>query len=285
LSVTGRLAAAASATPVPTADEVEASRAPLMDHLMELRSRLVRILWSLLILFSVGWFVADIALDFLLVPLSDAARRHGREMTEAVYQGPLEILFTKLKLAFLIALAAGFPYIAFQVYGFVAPGLYKKERAAVLPFLFVMPILFVAGAALVYYLVLPQFMDLAFASEFKGAAAQLRYQPKVKEYYDLAIALLTTFGLAFQLPIVLALLAHAGVVTAKGLRKWRKWALIIIFITAAAVTPPDPVSWCILGIPIMGLYEIGIIVAAVIGMRKRKADEAETARVNAALNA
>lgn len=285
MSVTGRLAAAASATPVPTADEVEASRAPLMDHLMELRSRLVRILWSLLILFSVGWFVADIALDFLLVPLSDAARRHGREMTEAVYQGPLEILFTKLKLAFLIALAAGFPYIAFQVYGFVAPGLYKKERAAVLPFLFVMPILFVAGAALVYYLVLPQFMDLAFASEFKGAAAQLRYQPKVKEYYDLAIALLTTFGLAFQLPIVLALLAHAGVVTAKGLRKWRKWALIIIFITAAAVTPPDPVSWCILGIPIMGLYEIGIIVAAVIGMRKRKADEAETARVNAALNA
>lgn len=277
-------AVATATTPVPVEDEVEASRAPLMDHLTELRTRLIRCLWAILILFTVGWFVADQGLDWLLTPMSAAAKRHGRDFTEAVFQSPLEILFTKLKLSFLIAIAIGFPWFAYQVYGFVAPGLYKKERAAVMPFLFVMPILFLAGGAMVYYLVLPQFMDLAFASEFKGQAAQLRYQPKVKEYYDLAIALLTTFGLAFQLPIVLALLAHAGVVTSKGLRKWRKWAMIGIFITAAAVTPPDPVSWCLLAIPIMILYEFGVVLAAVIGGRKAKAEAAEEARVQAALN-
>jgi sec-independent protein translocase protein TatC len=301
-------------------DEVEASRAPLMDHLNEARTRLIRCLWAVLIFFTVGWFIAEKSLDFLSIPLSQAYERHEAALEKegrsdipaaavvtapgavaapaavaapkppprmrAVYQGPLELLFTKLKIAFIISLAASFPWISYQVYGFVAPGLYKKERAAVMPFLIVMPILFMIGAALVYFMVLPQFMDLAFASEFQGEASNIRveYQPKIKEYYDLSIALISTFGLAFQLPVVLALLAFAGVINAKGLRKWRKYAMVVIFIVAAAITPPDPVSWCILAIPIMLLYEAGIIASAIIGRARRKRDEADEARLQAVLN-
>jgi sec-independent protein translocase protein TatC len=260
------------------ADEVEASRAPLMDHLVELRSRLVRISIAIVVLFILAWFVTQEGLNYLLVPFSDAAHRHGRDASSVVFTAPLELLFIKLKLAFLIAIAVGFPYIAYQVYAFVAPGLYKKERSAVAPFLIVMPILFLAGAALVYYSVLPIFMDLSFDQEFAGTSATVTYLPKVKEYYDLAISLLTAFGLAFQLPVVMALLAHAGVVEASALRKGRKYAILIIFVIAAVMTPPDPFSQFILGIPLCALYESGIIATAMISRGRRRREEAEAKR-------
>ncbi len=258
-------------------DEVEASRAPLMDHLIELRNRLVRIAIAIGVLFVLAWFVTQRGLDFLLVPFSDAAARHGRDGSSVVFTAPLELLFIRLKLAFLIAIAVGFPYIAYQVYAFVAPGLYKKERAAVAPFLIVMPILFLGGAALVYYSVLPIFMDLSFDQEFTGASASVSYLPKVKEYYDLAISLLSAFGLAFQLPVVIALLARAGVVESAGLRKGRKYAILIIFVVAAVMTPPDPFSQFILGVPLCLLYESGIVCAWLIerGRRRREAEEAK----------
>ena len=177
----------------PVIDEVEASRAPLMDHLTEARDRLMRILFVLVVLVVCAWFVTDTVLNFLLTPLGDAAIRAGRpadELFVAQSVAPLEMLFVKLKLAFVMALAVGFPFIAYQVYAFVAPGLYKNERMAVLPFLFVMPILFAAGAALVYFYVMPAFMDLSFSQELTGTNVKAVYVPKVKEYYELIISLL-----------------------------------------------------------------------------------------------
>jgi sec-independent protein translocase protein TatC len=259
-------------------DEVEASRAPLMDHLVELRTRLVRILVCFVVLFIGAWFVTQKGLDLLLEPFSAAAVRHGKDGAQVVYTAPMELLFIQLKLGFLIALAIGFPYFAYQVYAFVAPGLYKKERTAVLPFLFVMPLLFIAGAALVYYSVLPIFIDMSFSMEFQGQSASVSYLPQVKPYYELAISLLTCFGLAFQLPIVVALLAKAGVVEASGLRKARKYAYVVIFIVAAIMTPADPFSVWILSIPLCLLFEAGIIAAAMIGAGRKRREEAEAKR-------
>jgi sec-independent protein translocase protein TatC len=263
--------------PAEPVDEVEASRAPLMDHLVELRTRLVRILVCIVVLFIAAWFVTQKCLDLLLVPFSEAALRHGKEGAQVVYTAPMELLFIQLKLGFLIALAAGFPYIAYQIYAFIAPGLYKKEKMAVMPFLFVMPVLFVAGAAIVYYSVLPIFIDLSFSMEFKGTSASVSYLPQVKPYYELAISLLTAFGLAFQLPVVIALLSKAGVVQASGLRKGRKYAILAIFVVAAIMTPPDPFSQFILGVPLCLLYESGIICASIIerGRKRREAEEAK----------
>jgi len=260
------------------ADEVEASRAPLMDHLVELRSRLVRILVAFVVLFIGAWFVTQKGLDLLLVPFSEAAVRHGKDGAQVVYTAPMELLFIQLKLGFLIALAVGFPYFAYQVYAFVAPGLYKKERTAVLPFLFLMPLLFLAGAALVYYSVLPIFIDMSFSMEFQGQSASVSYLPQVKPYYELAISLLTCFGLAFQLPIVVALLAKAGVVEASGLRKTRKYAYVVIFIVAAIMTPADPFSVWILSIPLCLLHEAGIIAAAMIGAARKRQEEEDARR-------
>lgn len=264
--------------PAPEVDEVEASRAPLMDHLVELRKRLMHILYALVILICGAWFISQDVLEFLLTPLRDSAVRHGRSPTEefqTMTNAPLELIFVKLKVCFVLALAGGFPFFAWQVYGFIAPGLYKRERAAVLPFLFVMPLLFVAGSALVYYSILPIFSDLSFDQEFAGGNVKVVYVPKVKEYYDLAISLVTCFGIAFQLPVVMALLAMAGVVQPSALRKGRKYALLVIFVVAAVVTPPDPFSQFILGIPLYLLYEAGIIVSWVIhsGRMRREAEE------------
>lgn len=279
--MTEKLAGPAGATQL---DEVEASRAPLMDHLVELRTRLVRMLAVLAFLFFAAWFVTKPALEMLLTPLGDAAMRHGREMKEfeAVATAPLEMVFVQMKLAFLLALAVGFPIIAHQAYAFIAPGLYKHERMAVLPFLFLMPLLFVAGGALVYFYVLPAFMDLSFSQEFIGDKARVVYLPKVKEYYDLSISLLTAFGLAFQLPVVIALLAKADVVSASVLRKSRKYAFVVILIVAAVMTPPDPFSLFFLAGPLFLLFESGILAAALIERGKKKREAAEETAAAAA---
>lgn len=273
-------AATANAAPAEPVDEVEASRAPLMEHLIELRNRMTHSLIVVGVLFCAMWFVTDTVLSFLLTPLGDAAHRAGRPLDElfvAQTTAPLEMLFVKLKLAFVMALAVGFPYIAYQVYAFVAPGLYKNERAAIMPFLFVMPPLFAAGAALVYYFVMPAFMDLSFSQELVGTNVKAVYVPKVKEYYELVISLLMCFGFAFQLPVVMSLLSMAGVIQSSFLRAGRKYALLVIFVVAAIVTPPDPFSQFVLGVPLYLLYESGIVMSRLIerGRKRRDAEDAQ----------
>jgi sec-independent protein translocase protein TatC len=258
-------------------DEVEASRAPLMDHLVELRSRLVICVVAVVVFGLAAFFLAQPILEFLLEPFSEAARRAGREVSEAYFTAPLELLFLKLKLAVLLGLAFAFPVIAFQVWRFVAPGLYKNERGAVAPFLMAIPFLFVAGGAIVYFVLLPLVMGFSFGQEFSGGATKVTYLPKVAEYYSLAIALFGAFGMAFQLPVVLAILGKAEIVSAKGLRKGRKYAIVGIFAVAMVMTPPDIFSQTVLALPVWGLYEASILAVWLIehGRKRREAEEAK----------
>jgi sec-independent protein translocase protein TatC len=256
----------------PEVDTVEASRAPLMDHLVEARDRLI---WSLIavVVFGVLAFAfADQILKLMLYPFDLAAAKAGAK-TESFYTAPLEMLMLKLKLAMLLGLVGGFPVIAWQVWRFVAPGLYKNERGAVAPFLMAIPVLFVAGGAVVYYVLLPLVMDFAFSQQTED----ITYLPRVTDYYSLAISLFGAFGAAFQLPVILALLAKAGIVSSTGLAKTRKFAIVGIFAIAMVMTPPDVFSQTVLAVPVYLLYEASIVSAWMIerGRKRREAAEAK----------
>jgi sec-independent protein translocase protein TatC len=263
-----KTAQGASAEPV---DEVEASRAPLMDHLIELRDRLIWSLIAVVFFGALAFAFSDQILKLMLHPFTISAEKVGAE-TVSYYTAPLEMLMLKLKLAMLLGLVGAFPVIAWHVWRFVAPGLYKNERGAVAPFLVAIPFLFVAGGTVVYYVLLPLVMDFAFSQQ----TADITYLPRVTDYYQLAIALFGAFGLAFQLPVVLALLAKAGIVTSSGLAKGRKYAIVGIFALAMVMTPPDIFSQTVLAVPVCLLYEASIISAWMIerGRKRREAEEA-----------
>ena len=256
-------------------DEVEASRAPLLEHLNELRSRLI---WSLLavVAASLACFCAAKGIyNFLLAPLVNEAQiGRGQTEFELIYTAPLEVFFVQLKLAMFAGLFVSFPIIAWQIYAFVAPGLYKNERHAFLPFLLAAPLLFTAGATFVYYVMLPLISRFALGFEQLGGdgIAAIVPQIKVSEYLSLVMALMIAFGLSFQLPVVLGLLGKAGLVGAETLRKGRKYALVGILAAAAMFTPPDVISQILLTVPVYGLYEVSIWIVA---MMERKAAEHE----------
>lgn len=254
------------------ADEVEASRAPLMDHLVELRDRLIQSLAAVVVFGVAAFLFAEPILELILQPFTAAALRADSE-TISYYTAPLEMLMLKLKLAMLLGLVGAFPVVAWQVWRFVAPGLYKKERGAVAPFLAAIPFLFAAGGAVVFFVLLPLVMDFAFSQQ----SEDISYLPRVTDYYSLAIALFGAFGLAFQLPVILALLAKAEIVSAAGLAKGRKYAVVAIFAVAMFLTPPDIFSQTVLAVPVYGLYETSILAAWMIerGRKRREAEEAK----------
>ncbi len=254
-------------------DDIEASKAPLIEHLIELRQRLFKSVIAILLAFVVCFFFASDIFNVLIGPYEQAA---GAERTiELIYTAPQEYFFTQLKLALFGALFIAFPVLATQIYMFVAPGLYKNERGAFMPFLIATPILFLIGAALVYYLVMPLAMGFFLSMEQVGGdgKASIQLLPRVSEYLGLIMVLIFAFGLVFQLPVLLTLLGRAGLISSATLKEKRKYAIVIAFILAAVLTPPDPISQISLALPTLLLYEVSILSVRMIE-RKR----AETAK-------
>lgn len=242
-------------------DEVEASRAPLMSHLIELRARLIWSIAALAVGFAVCFAFSYPLYNLLTLPFVNAVEGVTGEAPILNYY-PLELFFARVKLSIFAGLMLAFPIIAYQLYAFVAPGLYRRERRAVLPFLVAIPFLFAAGILLVHQLILPFVMDFALSMEApaeRTGEASYNLFVKVGDYLNLALTLMLGFGFAFQLPVVLTLLGQAGVVTPDWLAKNRKFAICGIFLVAAFLTPPDPVSQLALGVTIWVLYEVSIL--------------------------
>ena len=243
-------------------DEIEKSSAPLIEHLIELRRRLIWSLGGFFVAFLVCFFFAKKLFNLLVVPFKWATKWAGLDphKVELIYTAPQEFFFTQVKLAMFGGMVIAFPLIATQIYKFIAPGLYKNERNAFLPFLIASPILFLMGASLVYFFFTPMVMWFFLAMQQAGTDDQVQISllPKVSEYLSLIMTLIFSFGLVFQLPVVTSLLTRVGILSSQALAEKRKWAIVLSFVVAAVLTPPDPMSQCGLAIPTIILYEVAI---------------------------
>jgi sec-independent protein translocase protein TatC len=263
--------------PDPVEDEVEASRAPLIEHLIELRQRLIRALIAFVVMF-IGCFAgAKYIYNILVQPyvwaVGDPTKAH------MVYTHALEFFFTQLQVAMFGAGFLAFPVIANQIYKFVAPGLYRNERQAFLPFLVATPILFILGALVVYFIAMPLLMRFSVSMQQFGTGEgnpEIQFLPKVNEYLSLIMTLIFAFGICFQMPVILTLLGKAGIIDSQFLVEKRRYAIVIVFVIAAVLTPPDVISQLLLAVPLMLLYEVALI-GIVITRRRRRARDAAAA--------
>jgi sec-independent protein translocase protein TatC len=262
--------------------ELDDRQMPLLDHLIELRNRLVYACAAIFIGFFICYFFAEDIYGFLVRPLADIYQgQTGRRM---IYTGLTEAFFTYLKVAFWAGSFLAFPFVAIQLWMFIAPGLYKTEKKAFLPFLVATPILFFMGGAMVYYFIFPlawRFF-LSFETPASPGVLPIELEARVSEYLSLVMKLIFAFGLSFQLPVALTLMGRVGLVTSEQLKRNRKFAIVGVFVVAAVITPPDVISQIGLGVPILVLYEISIIAVRIVERKRADAEAAEAAAEAAA---
>ncbi len=264
-------------------DELEDSSAPLIEHLAELRTRLIRSVLAFIVGMVICFTIATPIFNFLTAPLCEVLGERGQDC-DLIFISPQEGFFVAVQVSLLGGFILAFPVIANQMWRFVAPGLYKSEKGAFLPFLIASPFMFIAGAAFAFYIVTPLAYDFFLGFQQFGAEGEavveqpglsVVFQGSAQAYLNLTIKFILAFGLCFQLPVLLTLMGKAGLVTSPGLRRVRKYAMVGILVLAALVTPPDVITQVILFVVVYGLYEVSIqLVKRVEKVREAELREA-----------
>lgn len=255
-------------------DPINDKPMPLLDHLIELR---VRLMWSMAafaVCFAVSYYFSDHIYFLLARPLAQALRESGNPDPKLVYTQLYEAFFTRIKLGFFGGIFLGFPVIAGQIWLFVAPGLYRSEKRAFLPFLLATPVLFLLGASLAYFVLFPFAFKFfaSFQTQTGGGGVPIELLPRVGEYLDLVMKLILACGLIFQMPVAVSLLARVGITSSKALKRYRRYAILGMFVIAAVVAPPDPLSMVMFAVPLLALYEISILAAKFVEPKPAEED-------------